>query len=61
MDLGLCWLCSMGRAFAEYGGMVDSPAFEPKAYYEQLITTSSLTALLKKENELLTGKLKSGG
>ncbi|VDB86695.1 unnamed protein product [Peniophora sp. CBMAI 1063] len=33
---------------------LDSPAFDPKAYYEQLITTSSLTALLKKENELLT-------
>ncbi|KZV61734.1 hypothetical protein PENSPDRAFT_618813 [Peniophora sp. CONT] len=33
---------------------LDSPAFDPKVYYEQLITTSSLTALLKKENELLT-------
>lgn len=33
----------------------DSPAFEAKAYYEQLITTSSLTTLLKKENELLAG------
>lgn len=32
---------------------LDSPAFEAKAYYEQLITTSSLTTLLKKENELL--------
>ncbi|KAI0034341.1 Vps51/Vps67-domain-containing protein, partial [Vararia minispora EC-137] len=33
---------------------LDSPAFDARAYYEQLITTSSLTALLKKENELLT-------
>ncbi|KAI0806001.1 Vps51/Vps67-domain-containing protein [Irpex lacteus] len=29
-------------------------AFDAKAYYEQLITTSSLPTLLKKENELLT-------
>lgn len=35
----------------------DSPAFDSKAYYGQLITTASLTTLLKKENELLTGKL----
>ncbi|KAF8514544.1 Vps51/Vps67-domain-containing protein, partial [Hysterangium stoloniferum] len=33
---------------------IDSPAFNAKAYYEQLITTSSLPVLLKKENELLT-------
>ncbi|KAJ6623950.1 Vps51/Vps67-domain-containing protein [Mycena sp. CBHHK59/15] len=33
---------------------LDSPAFDPKTYYEQLITTSSLPALLKQENELLT-------
>ena len=39
--------------------MTDSSAFDAKAYYEQLITTSSLTALLKKENELLTGELVS--
>ncbi|KAI0043808.1 hypothetical protein FA95DRAFT_1469692, partial [Auriscalpium vulgare] len=32
---------------------LDSPAFDARAYYEQLITTSSLTTLLKKENELL--------
>ncbi|KAJ7030350.1 Vps51/Vps67-domain-containing protein [Mycena alexandri] len=32
---------------------LDSPAFDPKSYYEQLITTSSLPALLKRENELL--------
>ncbi|KIM33621.1 hypothetical protein M408DRAFT_326294 [Serendipita vermifera MAFF 305830] len=31
---------------------IDSKVFDAKAYYEQLITTSSLTALLKKENEL---------
>ncbi|PFH53174.1 hypothetical protein AMATHDRAFT_73712 [Amanita thiersii Skay4041] len=32
---------------------LDSPAFDAKSYYEQLITTSSLQNLLKKENELL--------
>jgi vacuolar protein sorting-associated protein 51 len=30
-------------------------AFDAKAYYEQLITTSSLTGLLKRENELSAG------
>ncbi|KAI0300874.1 Vps51/Vps67-domain-containing protein [Russula brevipes] len=34
---------------------LDSPAFDAKAYYDQLITTASLTTLLKKENELLAG------
>ncbi|KAI9511826.1 Vps51/Vps67-domain-containing protein [Russula earlei] len=33
----------------------DSPAFDAKAYYDQLITTGSLTTLLRKENDLLTG------
>jgi len=33
---------------------LDSTTFDAKAYYEQLITTSSLPALLKRENELLT-------
>ncbi|KAJ7593345.1 vesicular transporter [Mycena floridula] len=33
---------------------MDSPAFDAKTYYEQLITTSSLPALLKRENELMT-------
>ncbi|KAH9964384.1 Vps51/Vps67-domain-containing protein [Lactifluus volemus] len=32
---------------------LDSPAFDAKAYYDQLITTASLTTLLKRENELL--------
>ncbi|KAF9468006.1 Vps51/Vps67-domain-containing protein [Collybia nuda] len=32
---------------------LDSTAFDAKNYYEQLITTSSLPNLLKKENELL--------
>ena len=36
-------------------GFVDSPAFDAKAYYEQLITTSSLATLLKRESELLSG------
>ena len=35
----------------------DSPAFDAKTYYDQLITTSSLPALLKRENELLAGAL----
>ncbi|KAG2749510.1 hypothetical protein P692DRAFT_20832781 [Suillus brevipes Sb2] len=33
---------------------LDSAAFDAKSYYEQLITTSSLSALLKRENDLLT-------
>ncbi|TFK94036.1 hypothetical protein K466DRAFT_658041 [Polyporus arcularius HHB13444] len=32
----------------------DSPVFDARAYYEQLITTSSLPTLLKTENDLLT-------
>jgi len=32
---------------------LDSSAFDAKSYYEQLITTSSLPTLLKRENELL--------
>ncbi|KAJ3491773.1 hypothetical protein NLI96_g475 [Meripilus lineatus] len=33
---------------------LDSPAFDAKVYYEQLITTSSLPTLLKRENELMS-------
>ncbi|KAF4596298.1 hypothetical protein EYR38_007675 [Pleurotus pulmonarius] len=33
---------------------LDSSAFDAKSYYEQLITTASLSTLLKRENELLT-------
>lgn len=33
---------------------LDSSAFDAKAYYEQLITTSPLVALIKRENELLS-------
>ncbi|EDR08468.1 uncharacterized protein LACBIDRAFT_297173 [Laccaria bicolor S238N-H82] len=33
---------------------LNSPAFDAKSYYEQLITTSSLPALLKRENEFIT-------
>ncbi|CCM04244.1 uncharacterized protein FIBRA_06411 [Fibroporia radiculosa] len=32
----------------------DSTAFDAKSYYEQLITTSSLPTLIRRENELLT-------
>ncbi|KAL0954300.1 hypothetical protein HGRIS_003301 [Hohenbuehelia grisea] len=34
---------------------LDSTAFDAKSYYEQLITTSTLPMLLKRENDLLTG------
>jgi len=34
---------------------LDSPAFDAKSYYEQLITTSSLPALLKTSNDLKGG------
>ena len=37
--------------------MLDSTAFDAKAYYEQLITTASLPVLLKKENDFLTGEI----
>lgn len=33
---------------------IDSPAFDAKSYYDQLITTTNLTTLLRRENELLT-------
>ncbi|KAF8348950.1 Vps51/Vps67-domain-containing protein [Amanita rubescens] len=32
---------------------LDSPAFDARSYYEQLITTSSLPQLLRRENELV--------
>ncbi|KAG8931030.1 hypothetical protein FRC03_002034 [Tulasnella sp. 419] len=33
---------------------IDSAAFNAKAYYDQLITTASLPALLKKQNDLVS-------
>jgi len=33
---------------------LDSPAFDADAYYQQLITGSTVMGLLRKENELLT-------
>ncbi|KAJ4483513.1 vesicular transporter [Lentinula aciculospora] len=33
---------------------MDSPTFDAKAYYSQLITTANLSTLLKKENELIS-------
>ncbi|KAF9223726.1 hypothetical protein BS17DRAFT_733448 [Gyrodon lividus] len=33
---------------------IESVAFDARSYYDQLITTSSLPTLLKRENELLT-------
>lgn len=40
--------------------VTDSPSFDAKTYYEQLITTSSLATLLRRENELLSGTVISG-
>ncbi|KAJ3815802.1 vesicular transporter [Lentinula aff. lateritia] len=37
---------------------MDSPSFDAKAYYSQLITTANLSTLLKKENELI-GEIRS--
>ncbi|KAL4072722.1 Vps51/Vps67-domain-containing protein [Scleroderma yunnanense] len=39
---------------------MDSPAFDAKSYYDQLIMTSSLPTLLKREVELLTGESSAG-
>ena len=56
MDLGECTDRTLIRAFHSYFlPSADSPAFDAKAYYEQLITTSSLATLLKRESELLSG------
>ena len=44
------------QVISYYMLLLDSLAFDAKNYYEQLITTSSLPALLKRENELLSGK-----
>ena len=46
-----------GERAVEIATAIDSTAFDARAYYEQLITTSSLPTLLKTENDLLTGKL----
>lgn len=57
MDLGECLLeCGInGDLLSLFLERVDSPAFDAKVYYEQLITTSSLPTLLKRENELMSG------
>lgn len=56
MDLGTLMACSHDQpALTIY--LADSSVFDAKAYYDQLITTSSLPMLLKRENELLTGAL----
>ncbi|KAF7791211.1 hypothetical protein EIP86_002224 [Pleurotus ostreatoroseus] len=44
---------SQGRLAADPMDL-DSTGFDAKAYYEQLITTSSLPTLLRRENDLLT-------
>jgi len=33
---------------------IDSPSFDAKSYYDQLITTSSLPTLLRRSNELIS-------
>ena len=55
LDLGQSFSRNILRHW--FNRISDSPAFDSKAYYGQLITTASLTTLLKKENELLTGEL----
>ena len=56
MDLGEFMDCILRNALSSsLPASVDSPAFDAKAYYEQLITTSSLATLLKRESELLSG------
>ena len=57
MDLGKSADCGSAITLCITPSFVDSPAFDAKAYYEQLITTSSLTTLLKRESELLSGML----
>lgn len=57
MDLGKSADCDSAITL-RITPFVDSPAFDAKAYYEQLITTSSLTTLLKRESELLSGMLR---
>ncbi len=54
LDLGQSFSRTVSRRFNKVS---DSPVFDSKAYYGQLLTTASLTTLLKKENELLTGEL----
>ena len=56
MDLGESTdLISINALCSQLIASADSPAFDAKAYYEQLITTSSLATLLKRESELLSG------
>lgn len=61
MNIGLCPLFSVFRfpiyiyIHCHFDYWTDSASFDAKAYYEQLITTTSLTGLLKRENELSTG------
>lgn len=50
----------IGKSFQTFSSAtlliaIDSPTFDAKAYYNQLITTTSLTGLLKRENELYAG------
>ena len=54
MDFGSCAIPRIGPPLRDL--ITDSPAFDAKSYYEQLITTSSLPVLLKRENDLFSGK-----
>jgi vacuolar protein sorting-associated protein 51 len=56
MDLGVCLIAVIFTQKPTWV-VVDSTAFDAKTYYEQLITTSSLPTLLKRENDLLAGKI----
>jgi hypothetical protein len=55
MDLGASLKSGIEEPVLTFRAAKDSTAFDAKSYYEQLITTSSLPALLKRENDLLTG------
>ena len=53
LDIGWCVHLSWG--FTD-GPPLDSPAFDSWGYYQQLVATSSLPTLLKRENGLFEGK-----
>ncbi len=52
MDIGLVMHPTI---FSVTYAFLDSPAFDAKTYYEQMITVSSLQVLLKRDNDLVSG------
>jgi len=59
MDIGVHFRKFTRRTLL-IGSQIDSPSFDAKAYYDQLITTSSLPNLLKRENDLVSGEYIAG-